>query len=1526
MGALRSLLLVTTALLAPALALAQAPDARPQGGAVVAGQASIAQTASRTQVNQTSRRAVIEWQRFDIGAQHQVDIRQPDASSWSLQRVTGGDPSAVAGRLTSNGGVALVNPAGIVFQNGAQVDVAGLIATTSDTANEAFMAGRMAFDGAPRPGARVENRGNITVRDQGLAALVGPVAANSGTIRARLGRVAVAGGEAFALDMAGDGLLSFDVTRQVTAAPSGAAALATNSGTIEAEGGHVLLTARAASGVLETLVEAGGRIAAPGGTITANAPGGGVRVPAGATLDASATQGGGRVTVGAAANSRIGTPERLSARTTVAREATIRADATRAGDGGRIIVHAAERTEMRGTLSARGGPERGRGGEIEVSSRRSLLVDGRMQVGRTGRVLVDPEELHIVESPSGATEPEEIAAATVNSTDGHLVLQADRRIRVLAEVNRTEGPLTLETLDASGGGISIEAPLSVIGDLRLISGGDITQADGARIAVATLFAESRAGGVRLEASGNAIAALDGGFAAGRFDVFTAERLSVDAPVGAGAMRLTSTDGIALWSSLSGGSVELVALGASGIVQNAGGVTAGTLALESPFAEIRLDGGANRIAALGDVTAPAGLVLRNAESLRLVGTLNGLDASVVLRVDGGDLTQDPDTSRLYAERLEVAAPAGSVRLDAANNLVTRAGGSARDVLALDAGRTLLLEGEVSAAEVALTAQGDLIQLTDALVRTPLLRARAIGGAVELGDPLNEVAGLGASGADGAFVLATAHTLDIVGRVAAPEVTLVAAGSLVQGSGGSIATGLLRAVALTGAVSLDGAGNEIGALGGSSAALGFALATTGALDAAGAVQAGGPLLIGADALALLGDLAAPAVTLRAAQGDIAQQGGAIATAALRAEAPGEVRLDAADNAILAASGAAGALFRLRTAGALAVDDIAAPEVALRAGGDITQPASGLGIAAGMLAAQSGGRVELAAPANAIAALGAVAAPGGLALRTGTGLLLTEAIATPAADLEAGGDLYQLPGAGLAAGTLRVSAGGSVTLAAFDNALPRILGAAAGGDLRIGTTGGMTLDGVLVAGGTLDLTAFGALTQAAGHVEAPVLLARSVFGGVEMAGFNRIGAAGGGAAGGWRLRSTGTGALRLEGLVAAPEVALTLAGGLEEGGGALRADALALDVAGAAMLAGPDHRVGAVSGRAAELWLAAGGPLEVTDALEVGGALGLSADRIALAAPVSAAGPALLVALSGDVAQAAGGAALSVAGGLQAHAAGAVALAGAGNQVGRLVAGSGGAGFALATEGALAVAGTVAGETVLLRAGGPMTLDGAAFQAGRAVLLAAPAGIAAGARSTLEPLDAARLPVLMLDTRRGNGLMAIPDSVQADLPGLPAAAQATQLASFGPASGAAAGGAAFDIAAGASPVFLLLDAGPSVGTLEGGRLGVLGQGGSAFLVGVIGGVGGQEAAALVTLSGSDAAYRFNNCPMGAANCGQTPPPPGPPPLAGDAVPPVRVALFGLDAPGSGAPAAEDEAPSPWTAWPTAWPFAPMVGEEAE
>jgi filamentous hemagglutinin family protein len=1506
-----SRLLLSSALLAPGLALAQAPE----GGRVVAGQASIAQTPARTQVTQGSDRAVVEWRRLDVGPGHQLDIRQPGAASWSLQRVTGGDPSAIAGRVTSNGGVALVNPAGIVFHQGAQVDVAALIATTSDTANAAFMAGRMAFDGAPRPGARVENRGRITVADQGLAALVAPGVANSGTIRARLGRVALAGGEAFTLDLAGDGLLSLDVTRQVATAPSGAAALVTNSGVIEAEGGQVTLTARAASGLLETLVEAGGRISATGGVIEATAPGGGVRLPAGALLDTSGAAAGGTVTAGAGARSRPGAPERLSARTTVERGATLRT-----GRGGTAIVHAEARTALHGRVEAEGGV-------IEVSSRNALALDGEMHAPG-GAVLVDPVELRIVGSLSGATEPAEITAAAVGATTGALTLQAERRIRVEARVVKGTGPLTLETtapVAAPGDGIHIARPLAVTGDLVLRSAGDITQAPtGAGIAAGTLEARSSGGAVRLDAATNAIRAIAGGAAATRFDLSTTTALSVDGAVTAPAMRIASNGRLSLFAPLiATGTVELAAL--RGVSQQAAGagISAGTLILDSPLGAVLLDGAGNRIGRLGETSAPLGLTLVNETGLEIAGGLSG--GRVSLTVGAGDLTQAPGAAVQVAE-LAAFAPDGSVLLEGASNTVPLLRGAARDRFALRSAGPLTLSAPLSAAHVALRAAGGIAQDPGATLAASWLDVTSEAGSVLLDDPGNAVAALGEAGAANGFRLSTSGALSLEGLLAAPEVMLVA-DAIGAGPAGRVEAGLLRADALTGDVVLTHAGNAVAALGAGGAARDFRIAGSGPLAVTGALDAGRELALDADALRLAAPLDAPRVMLRARAGDLVQEGGRIASPRLDARAAGGVRLEAAGNALAAVSGAAGTSFRIATSGALRVEGVAAPEVVLAAGGTITQDAAP--IETDSLALSVGGRVELRAAANAIRALAAVGAPGGLLLSTGTGLRLTAPVAAPWVELSAGGDITQMPGAPLLAGGALLSAGGDILLEEAGNALPRLLGAAAGGAVRIATGGALSIEGAVQAGTVIALQAAGDLVQLGdgAGLAAPLLELRSLDGNVALAGagnrFDTLGNAG--AAGVFDLRHECGAPLRLLGLLSAPSVQLGLPAGLEGAGGALRTEALRLAADGAVRLEAPGHRIGAVAGRAAGLFLAAEGALAVTEALDIAGGLSLAADSLALLAPVAVAGHAALAATGGDIAQAAAGAGLRVGGALMAQASGSVALLGEGNALPRLSGGTAGDGFAVRTEGALAAGGVIAGETVTLRAAGPMTLDGADLRAGRAVLVAAPGGLGATAPSSLSPRDPARLPVLLVDTRR-DGLTAIPDGVVADRPGLPAAAQPTQLGAFGPVSAAAAGGAVLDLAAGASPVFLLLDRGSALGQVAAGRLGLLGQGGSAFLVGTLAGAGGDGAAPLVVLSGGGAGYLFNGCVMGAALCagaqpGPGPAPPEPPaPAPPDPVSPPAPRASLPDDPAQRLP----QAPSPWSPWPLPWPLPPLVAVE--
>ncbi|WP_209318550.1 two-partner secretion domain-containing protein [Falsiroseomonas selenitidurans] len=1608
----RALLLASalaTAATAPAWAQ-PAAEARPQGGVVVAGQARIAQTAARTQITQGSDRAILEWQRFDVGAAHQVDIRQPAATSWSLQRVVGGDPSAIAGRVTSNGGVALVNRAGVVFHQGAQVDVAALIATASDTTNRAFTEGRLVFDGAPAPGARVANRGTIRVADRGLAALVAPQVANAGSIRARLGRVALAAGEAFTLDLAGDGLLALDVTRQVAATPAGATALVTQTGLIEAEGGSVVLSAQAASGVLEDLVLAGGSLASR--QVAVAAGGGGVRVTgslaATGTLEATASGtlrleagsriAAGRATLGAGADSRPGAPTRLARRTVVARGATVAA--------GDILVHGADQVAMHGSLAAPGG-------RIEVSSRGGLALDGRLEAGT---ILVDPVTLRVVTTLSGATEPAEITAATIAATTGALTLQAERAIRVEAAISKPTGPLTLETTAADATGITLLRRVTVAGDLALRSAGDITQsATGAGLNVGTL--EAHAGGlVRLDGAGNTIRALAGGSAGGRFDLASVVAFSVDAPLAAADIALATPRTIDLFAPVSAdGTLFLEAL--RGVVQQpaGAGVSAGLLRLDSALGAVRLDGAGNQVARLGDAFVPQGLSLLNQGGLVLAGGLLG--GVVALEVAQGDLTQAAG-ARLVAEALRVQASQGAVRLDGAGNAIAGLFGQAGTSLVVVTAGDLSLAAPLGAPAVALHAGGALTQDQGARLTTLALRVAA--GSVVLDAADNAVAALEAGSSASVFSLATSGTLAVTGPLSATSVSLAAGGALT-------APGITaERLALSGAsVAADGAVAVLEA-GGATGDFRFA----GSLDLrlAGALTVGGALWLEAPALALAAPVAAGSATLRATLGDLTQSA-ALTTAALRAEAPGgAVRLDHAGNRAGLLGGLAQGDFLWTGLGDLALDPVAglaAQAATLAVGGSLTQAEAAAGLSATRLAVQAGGAVVLPAAANAVRELGLVAAPGGFTLASTAALRLTEPLAAPDIALSAAGGIDQDLGAGLATARLHATAtAGAVVLDSPANDVAGLGASQAAGHFALTTGGALAILGPVAAGGTLTLLAAGDLTQAAtgAGLTAPLLLARSLAGNLALAGAgNAVAALGAsGAAGDFALAQQGAAALRLEGPVAAPSLALRTESGLDDaGGGALRAGLLRLDTAGPVRLQAGAHALAAIAGQAGSLalaqaegllvtealsagsldlaaasigvlapvsagaavlsassgditqtlrgagltasllhanatgqvlldgqgnqvaalgagqaggafalaseaagvlrltapiaaeslflgaaggiadspgavlsagllrlsspgsaslaeghavarlggqlgalTLAAQGALAVPEALDVAGSLALSAASLHLAAPLRAGG-ATLTARAGDITQAASGAGLALgAGGLRLAASGAIALEGAGNAPGLVRSAEAGGTLLLASDGALTLAGAASGQDVVLRAAA-LRLDGAMLEADRAVLLAAPDGITAGATSRLLARDPGALPLLILDSRQG-GLAAVPAGLAADIPGRAPAQQPVQLADFGPVRAQAGGPVAFDLLAGESPIFLLLDGGAALGTLEAGRLGLLGQGGSAFILGTLGGVGGEAAAQAVSVAAAGApGYLFNTCVIAATTC---------------------------------------------------------------
>ncbi|MCS6242328.1 MAG: filamentous hemagglutinin N-terminal domain-containing protein [Opitutus sp.] len=382
------------------IVLAPAPTALPTGANVVSGVASLQQSGANLTITQSSQQLITNWQTFNIGSDASVRFVQPSASSVALNRVQSSDPSAIYGSLSSNGQVFLLNPAGVIFGASARVDVGGLVASSLALSDAGFLAGRHAFEkNAGAAAAWVVNAGQIRTAEGGYVAFLAPRVENQGTISAAQGSVALVAADKVSLNFDGQRLINFTVDQGALDAQ------VQNSGRLQASGGAVLLSARAAdhltqsvvnqSGVIEasSLTTKGGRIVLEGDAIT---------LSAGSRTEATGPTGGGEVLVGG--DWQGGGP--LYQATTVKMEAgaSIDVSATQAGDGGKVVLwsevaQSESRTTVQGSIFAKGGPVGGNGGQIETSGYVAEVggatISASAANGVGGLWLIDPTDATI---------------------------------------------------------------------------------------------------------------------------------------------------------------------------------------------------------------------------------------------------------------------------------------------------------------------------------------------------------------------------------------------------------------------------------------------------------------------------------------------------------------------------------------------------------------------------------------------------------------------------------------------------------------------------------------------------------------------------------------------------------------------------------------------------------------------------------------------------------------------------------------------------------------------------------------------------------------------------------------------------------------------------------------------------------------------------------------------------------------------------------------------------------------------------
>ena len=407
-----------------------APTQLPTGAQVTAGSASINQSGTHLDVNQSSNRAVINWNTFNVGSQAQVNYNQPSSSSATLNRVLDSNPSQILGKITANGQVYFVNPNGVYFGKSASVDVGALVASTHSIKDADFMAGKLKFSRDGSTGS-VVNEGEIRAALNGFVALLAPEVRNEGVIVAQLGTVALASGEAVSLQFDGEGRL-----HNVTVEPSQIKALVENKGAVLAPGGLIILSARAVDRLQGGVVKNSGRLEATGmqmrggkivleggssgvvensGTLDASsAEGQGGRIvvtgeqvliKSGSHLTASGATGGGEVLVGGDWQGSGG----LYQATTVTMEqgASIDVSATKVGSGGTAVLWSdvgspLSVTRAYGSVEAKGGPNGGDGGRIETSGHvvdtSEITVNAGATRGKGGLWLIDPADSTVTQA------------------------------------------------------------------------------------------------------------------------------------------------------------------------------------------------------------------------------------------------------------------------------------------------------------------------------------------------------------------------------------------------------------------------------------------------------------------------------------------------------------------------------------------------------------------------------------------------------------------------------------------------------------------------------------------------------------------------------------------------------------------------------------------------------------------------------------------------------------------------------------------------------------------------------------------------------------------------------------------------------------------------------------------------------------------------------------------------------------------------------------------------------------------------
>ena len=516
--------------------------ANPVGPTVTQGSASFSSQGSQLTI-QTSDRAFINWQSFNIGLGQTTTFIQPSSSSVVWNQINDPNPSQILGTLNANGYVVLQNPSGFYIGGQAVLNTHGLLMTTAPTPPpDLSSGGPWQFD-APPPTASIINYGQINVGNGSSAFLIAHDIENHGTISAPQGSIGLYAGKQVLLSERPDG-------RGLSAAVTLPAGSVDNSGRLIADAGTIAMHAQVVN---------------QGGLVQAN----------------SVREVNGVIELVASDAVNLGPNSTLSAH----------GDSTGASPGGTVTIKAgnAFSDQSSSTMNVSGGAQGGNGGQIEISAATlgpiQSTINARAAGGFLGGALtLDPYDLTLDNAYVSALNP------VLNAGLYQITLQADHNITLS----------TVWTLSDPGGAALLT--LTAGNDITLNTGSAIKAGNNWGVTLSAgpqnLTSRPAAGSDGIYLQGNSyIQTLNG-----NIDLWAANEVIVNPgpayPLGSGPV---GNNGV---RTLAGGSINVTTQ--FGDV-NTGGNFNGYLfgQTTSPYYKVSPNLGGISTAAGGDVTINAG---------------------------------------------------------------------------------------------------------------------------------------------------------------------------------------------------------------------------------------------------------------------------------------------------------------------------------------------------------------------------------------------------------------------------------------------------------------------------------------------------------------------------------------------------------------------------------------------------------------------------------------------------------------------------------------------------------------------------------------------------------------------------------------------------------------------------------------------------------------------------------------------------------------------------------------------------------